>query len=93
VEREYYAPATRYYGLNLTFDVIDGILKHMMDPIGLEGDKKPLGTVRKATEYQSYKFLGNNKGSLEAQCVYFADKVAYLFGDLEDGLRARSIIT
>ena len=92
IEREYYSSDKREYGLNLTFDVIDGILKHMIDPIGPEDPRKPLDSVRKAVKYQLYKDLGNNKGSLEAQCVYFADKVAYLFGDLEDGLR-RGIFT
>lgn len=88
IEQEYSSEKTGYQGLNLTFDVRDGILKHMFDRDALD-PAKPLSYIPKIVQYPEYKDFGNNKGSLEAQCVYFADKVAYLLGDIEDGLRCR----
>ena len=84
VEREYCMGNSGYYGLNLTFDVRDGILKHMRKDPKRRG---PLSTVKKVVKYPSFAKFEDNMGSLEAQCVYFADKVAYLLGDIEDGIR------
>ncbi len=85
VEEEY-KHETRRGGLNLTLDVRDGILKHMYDR---RADReRPLSNIASVTNIHDYKAYGSNKGSLEAQCVYFADKVAYLLGDIEDGLRS-----
>jgi dGTPase len=87
IEKEYLTE-TDSYGLDLTFDVRDGILKHMFDydepPSG-----RPLSMMSIIVKFQAFKDYQNNKGSLEAQCVYFADKVAYLLGDIEDGIRSR----
>jgi len=85
IEQEY-GHETGHGGLNLTFDVRDGILKHMFDRN--PDPEKPLSTVSGAVKPQEYRVFGDNKGSLEAQCVYFADKLAYLLGDIEDGLRS-----
>ncbi|OHB67022.1 MAG: hypothetical protein A2Y76_07600 [Planctomycetes bacterium RBG_13_60_9] len=85
IEQEY-EHETGYGGLNLTFDVRDGILKHMYE----RPDKpdRPLSSLSRVTNIPKYQAYANNRGSLEAQCVYFADKVAYFFGDIEDGLRS-----
>jgi dGTPase len=73
-------------GLNLTFDVRDGILKHICS---YEEEKKPYFSLKNITKCSCYKDFRDNHGSLEAQCVWFADKICYLFGDIEDGLRAK----
>jgi len=86
VESEY-ASETGVGGLNLTFDVRDGILKHMFD-YDVPPLDRPLSMISEVIRYKSFKHYKNNKGSLEAQCVYFADKVAYLLGDIEDGIRS-----
>jgi dGTPase len=73
-------------GLNLTFDVRDGILKHMYERP--DKPERPLSNLSNVTRIPKYQMYRNNRGSLEAQCVYFADKIAYFFGDVEDGLRS-----
>ncbi|MBI4224169.1 MAG: deoxyguanosinetriphosphate triphosphohydrolase, partial [Deltaproteobacteria bacterium] len=59
-------------GLNLSYEVLEGILKH-------------------ATEYDNPKNLGDFKNSgyptLEAQLVNYADEIAYMNHDLDDGLQ------
>jgi dGTPase len=86
IEQEY-THENQHGGLNLTFDVRDGILKHMFtrpfDP------QRPLSTMSQVTDIPEYATYRPNNGSLEAQCVYLADKLAYLFGDIEDGVRSR----
>ncbi|OHB64777.1 MAG: hypothetical protein A2Y77_00990 [Planctomycetes bacterium RBG_13_62_9] len=85
IEREY-EHETGQGGLNLTFDVRDGILKHMFERPGRP--ERPLSSLSNVTKISGYEAYANNKGSLEAQSVYFADKIAYFFGDIEDGLRS-----
>jgi len=86
VEREYQIGPHPHYGLNLTFDVRDGILKHIFEKKDSVADR-PLSHLANIVRFDLYKDFRDNRGSLEAQCVYFADKVSYLFGDMEDGLR------
>jgi dGTPase len=88
IEKEY-GSETNFGGLNLTYDVRDGILKHICER-KLAKDRKirPFSNIPDIVKYAEYNIFGINKGSLEAQCVYFADKVTYLLGDLEDGIRS-----
>lgn len=86
IEREY-INENQYGGLDLTFDVRDGILKHMFD-YSTPPKGRPFSKISKVADFPAYRIFRNNKGSLEAQCVYFADKVAYLLGDIEDGIRS-----
>ena len=51
-------------------------------------EERPYSNIPDVVKFSKYKFFGTNKGSLEAQCVYFADKVTYLLGDIEDGVRS-----
>lgn len=85
IETEY---ASDYYGLNLTFDVREGILKHMR----FEKDNEQKGSdpilLDEVVKFGQYRQFENNFGSLEAQCVLVADKIAYFFHDFEDALRA-----
>jgi dGTPase len=85
IEQEY-EHETGQGGLNLTFDVRDGILKHMYERP--DKPERPLSNLSDVTSIPKYRVYANNKGALEAQCVYFADKIAYFFGDIEDGLRS-----
>ena len=85
IEKEY-VNENEYGGLNLTFDIRDGILKHMYERTAKP--EKPFSTISEVVNFPEYSLFDNNRGSLEAQCVYFADKVTYLLGDIEDGLRS-----
>jgi dGTPase len=85
IDQEYESESD-HPGLNLTFDTRDGILKHMHDRHSVDR-KRPFSCISKVVKFKSYKDFRNNKGSLEAQCVYFADKLAYLLSDIEDGIR------
>jgi dGTPase len=85
VEQDYWAEGNGFHGLNLTFDVRDGILKHTYDR--QESPGRPFSTVKQVVKYEAFKQYEPDRGSLEAQCVYFADKVGYLLADLEDGIR------
>lgn len=84
-----YDNETKHGGLNLTFDVKDGILKHMCERTTAEEKReRPFSNIEGLKKFEKYNCFGTNKGSLEAQCVYFADKVTYLLGDIEDGVRS-----
>lgn len=88
IEKEY-VHETNHGGLNLTFDVRNGILKHMCSREDTKIKKeRPFSNIPGVVKFDKYKDFDTNKGSLEAQCVYFADKVTYLLGDIEDGIRS-----
>ncbi len=63
-------------GLNLTFEVREGILKHC----SLKNARQ-LGDVGK-------RFLDKTSPSLEAQLTNYADEIAYNNHDIDDGLRS-----
>lgn len=63
-------------GLNLTFEVREGILKHCAIK-----NAKLLGDV-------GLRFLDKTSPSLEAQLTNFADEIAYNNHDIDDGLRS-----
>jgi len=65
-----------FEGLNLTFEVREGILKHC----SLKNAKN-LGEI-------GQRFIKKNQPSLEAQIVNIADEIAYLHHDLDDGFRS-----
>lgn len=63
-------------GLNLTFEVREGILKHC----SLKNAKQ-LGDV-------GQRFIEKTQPSLEAQLTNYADEIAYNNHDIDDGLRS-----
>ncbi len=63
-------------GLNLTFEVREGILKHCAIK-----NAKLLGVV-------GQRFLDKTSPSLEAQLTNYADEIAYNNHDIDDGLRS-----
>jgi dGTPase len=68
-------PYARFPGLNLTFEVREGIIKHSrdLDPADCEGLEEYFPTLRP---------------TLEAQLIDLADEIAYDAADLDDGLSA-----
>jgi dGTPase len=68
----------RFSGLNLTFEVREGIVKHSREVQA--GDLSPL-----------QEFLPGEKPVLEAQLLDIADEIAYLSADLDDSFTASLI--
>ena len=76
----------RYYnfkGLNLSFETLDGLIKH----------NGPVNNLTKFNSILGKNFFKNkiyfqNSPSLEAQFASISDDIAYNSHDLEDGLRA-----
>lgn len=70
----------RYSGLNLTWEVLDGIAKHngpLLNP------PEAIATYNKLNDLDLTKYT-----SLEGQIAAYADDIAYHGHDLEDGIRA-----
>ena len=63
-------------GLNLTFEVREGIIKHSRDY-----------TVKQHPELAEYSL--DRRPPLEAQLIDLADEIAYNTADLDDGMEAR----
>ncbi len=76
----------RYYnfnGLNLSYETLDGLIKH----------NGPVKNLKKFDNILGIKFFKNkinfkNSPSLEAQFASISDDIAYNSHDLEDGLKA-----
>jgi dGTPase len=65
-----------FNGLNLTYEVREGILKHCS-----KKNAKNLGEL-------GQRFIHGYQPTLEAQIVNFADEIAYIHHDIDDGFRS-----
>ena len=77
----------RYYnfkGLNLSYETLDGLIKHNGPVYSLEKLDNILGK-----NFFKNKINFYNSPSLEAQIASISDDIAYNSHDLEDGLRAK----
>ena len=79
LENKYY----HYFGLNLTIETLDGLIKH-------NGPVKNLNLINKILKKNLFRNKINFEKypSLEAQIASISDDIAYNNHDLEDGLRA-----
>jgi dGTPase len=76
----------RYYnfkGLNLTFETLDGLIKHN----GPISNLAKINTILGKNFFKNKIFFLNNT-SLEAQIASISDDIAYNSHDLEDGLKS-----
>ncbi len=79
LENKYY----NFYGLNLTIETLDGLLKHNGPVNNIKSYKEILNK-----SFFSKKLKFKSAPSLEAQISSISDDIAYNNHDLQDGLRA-----
>jgi dGTPase len=80
-------------GLNLTFETLEGLIKHNGPLVHAEGTPAPRyasrGVPRAVSEYAALIDLDlSSFASAEAQTAALSDDIAYNAHDLDDGLRA-----
>jgi dGTPase len=73
-------------GLNLTWEVLEGIAKHNGPLVGLPHSKPLPRALKYYTEQQDLEL--HSYASAEAQVAAIADDIAYNNHDIDDGLRA-----
>ncbi|MCU0831642.1 MAG: deoxyguanosinetriphosphate triphosphohydrolase [Rhizobiaceae bacterium] len=74
----------RFGGLNLTFETLEGLVKHN-GPLGRQGDVIPQPILA----FDAVMPLGlDGFAPLEAQCAAIADDIAYDAHDIDDGMRS-----
>lgn len=74
-------------GLNLTWESLEGLVKHN-GPLYKKGQKKPRLEITLAEITKQWDMLLNTYASVEAQAAGIADDIAYNSHDLDDGLQA-----
>jgi len=82
-------PRDKGWGLNLTFEVREGILKHtdILNP-----HRPPSAYARGHVHGRAYQsFRHESFGTLEAQVVRISDKIAYTVADLDDAFRVAAL--
>lgn len=76
------SPTTPFYGLNLTTEVLECVIKHTYcHKVG------PLSTEEILKQSKHSDIIMKGHCHLEGQAVRAADKISYLISDLEDGIR------
>jgi len=69
-------------GLNLTYETIESVFKHMY-----HRGNQSLGQSTLYEQSKHQDIMQNNSCHLEGQAVRIADKISYFISDLEDGIR------
>ncbi len=84
LERKY----TAFDGLNLTWETLEGLVKHNGPPLGSEkpGDRTLVHAVRNFQ--QQMDLVLDAWPSAEAQAGALSDEIAWMTHDIDDGLRA-----
>ena len=76
-------------GLNLTWETLEGLVKHNGPLVGPDGRGLKGPVPRTILDYNVLHDLELDRyASLEAQCAAIADDIAYNTHDIDDGLRA-----
>lgn len=85
LERRY----AEFDGLNLTWETLEGLVKHNGPLIGARGEGLGHPVPAAILEYNARHDLELARfASLEAQCAAIADDIAYNAHDIDDGLRS-----
>ncbi len=85
LERRY----AEFDGLNLTWETLEGLVKHNGPLTDAEGNGLHGPVSRTIRDYSALHDLELDRfASLEAQCAAIADDIAYNTHDIDDGLRA-----
>ena len=72
-----------FNGLNLSWETLEGVVKHNGPVTGDAAGRDPVSTID-----QQFHLELQNYASAEAQLANLADDIAYLSHDFDDGLRA-----
>ncbi len=76
-------------GMNLTWETLEGVVKHNGPLIGTNADEKHRSLPAAIIEYSQKQDLWlNSYASVEAQVAAISDDIAYNNHDIDDGLRA-----
>ena len=78
-----YTPSQRFNGLNLSWETLEGVVKHKGPVTGPAADRDAISMID-----QQFHLELQNYASAEAQLANLADDIAYLSHDFDDGLRA-----
>ena len=85
LERRY----AEFDGLNLTWETLEGLVKHNGPLVDAEGNGISGPVPRTIRDYSELHDLELDRfAGLEAQCAAIADDIAYNTHDIDDGLRA-----
>ncbi len=78
----------RFGGVNLTWEALEGVVKHNGPLIGSEAQKREPLPAAIAEYAKTHDLWLDSFASLEAQVAAIADDIAYNNHDVDDGLRA-----
>lgn len=79
------SPYLEHKGLNLTYETLEGMLKHCSD----KRAKQLYSSNDRFLSMLGERFLKRQSPSLEAQVVDYADAIAYLHADMQDAIHMK----